>query len=312
MASSSTVNEPRSDDKKDGPVRTFDDRWRGWLRHNIERGCPRDELFRILHDHGFAFGDIQREMGGYQPTRALASIPNPLATRAREASYALRTGLDYRRVARVAITRTAANGVRRVDTDLCQLYVLDDFMTPPECERMIAIVNKKLRPSTITTTDGPSDYRTSRTCDLGKLDDPFIAEIDERIARTLGVRRAWSEPIQGQRYDIGQEFKEHTDYFEPGTEEFDVYAGDRGQRTWTFMIYLNDTVRGGHTRFVRVERSFEPKRGQALVWNNLYPSGIPNPDTLHHGDKVEEGQKLIITKWFRDHGSGEMEFDGAV
>ena len=36
------------------------------------------------------------------------------------------------------------------------------------------------------------------------------------------------------------------------------------------------------------------------MWNNLYPSGVPNPDTEHEGLPVEAGCKVIVTKWFRD------------
>jgi prolyl 4-hydroxylase len=37
----------------------------------------------------------------------------------------------------------------------------------------------------------------------------------------------------------------------------------------------------------------------AVIWNNLYPDGTPNPDTLHQGMPVKAGHKAIITKWFR-------------
>jgi prolyl 4-hydroxylase len=38
-----------------------------------------------------------------------------------------------------------------------------------------------------------------------------------------------------------------------------------------------------------------------LIWNNLLPDGSPNYDTLHEGMRVTEGQKYIITKWFREN-----------
>lgn len=72
------------------------------------------------------------------------------------------------------------------------------------------------------------------------------------------------------------------------------------------MIYLNDTPKGGGTHFLYLDQIFYPKQGQAVIWNNLYPDGTPNRNTLHHGMPVEEGQKVIITKWFREKGSGDM------
>lgn len=32
--------------------------------------------------------------------------------------------------------------------------------------------------------------------------------------------------------------------------------------------------------------------------------------TLHHGMLVEEGKKVIITKWFREKGYGNMLYRG--
>ena len=45
--------------------------------------------------------------------------------------------------------------------------------------------------------------------------------------------------MQGQRYEVGQEFKAHTDYFEPSGADFAKFCAVAGQRTWTVMIYLN-------------------------------------------------------------------------
>lgn len=37
----------------------------------------------------------------------------------------------------------------------------------------------------------------------------------------------------------------------------------------------------------------------------IYANGMPNYNVLHAGMPVE-GYKVIITKWFREHGSGPM------
>ena len=72
-----------------------------------------------------------------------------------------------------------------------------------------------------------------------------------------------------------------------------------GQRTWTAMVYLNDVESGGETRFKFLNKSFKPKRGQLLLWNNLYKNGIPNFKTLHEALPPISGDKYVITKWFR-------------
>ena len=113
----------------------------------------------------------------------------------------------------------------------------------------------------------------------------------------LGIDPAYGEPIQGQRYAVGQEFKAHTDYFE--ADAYDRYCADSGQRTWTAMIYLNVPEAGGATRFRQIDKIVQPETGKLLCWNNLLPDGRPNGATLHQGMKVRRGTKYIVTKWYR-------------
>ncbi|HUQ75462.1 MAG TPA: 2OG-Fe(II) oxygenase, partial [Burkholderiales bacterium] len=114
----------------------------------------------------------------------------------------------------------------------------------------------------------------------------------------MGIDPSLAEPSQGQYYETTQEFKPHTDYFEH--YELEKHSTPtQGQRTWTFMIYLNDVEQGGETAFVNVGLAIPPKTGMAVIWNNLKADGTPNYDTLHHGTPVKAGYKAIITKWFR-------------
>ena len=103
--------------------------------------------------------------------------------------------------------------------------------------------------------------------------------------------------MQGQFYSVGEQFKPHTDYFEG--DELLSFAGSKGQRTWTFMIYLNEPQGGGETQFVKLGCSVRPRPGRAVTWNNLTKDGQPNPAMLHAGTSVTAGFKAVITKWFR-------------
>ena len=146
-----------------------------------------------------------------------------------------------------------------------------------------------------------ANFRTSETCDLDWR-DPVVGEVDRKISALLGLPLQASEPIQGQRYAPGQEFKPHTDTFEPGGYDFYLHTAERGQRTWTAMIYLNEPEEGGATRFKTIGKTIQPEQGKLLAWNNLLPDGRPNPATLHQGMKVRRGTKYILTKWFRQGG----------
>ena len=110
--------------------------------------------------------------------------------------------------------------------------------------------------------------------------------------------------MQGQRYAVGQEFKQHTDYFEPAGVDYERYCGVAGNRTWTVMIYLNEPEAGGATRFKAIDKIVQPETGKLLAWDNRRPDGSLNAATLHHGMKVRSGTKYVITKWFRERPWG--------
>jgi prolyl 4-hydroxylase len=189
--------------------------------------------------------------------------------------------------------------VQRVPTPQLELYILRNFVTAEDCAALIGRVEAKRRPSTIADANGDDYFRTSETCDLN-AEDPVVAALNAKLAQLSGIDPAYGEPLQGQRYDVGQEFKPHTDYFEPDGADYQKYCSVAGQRTWTFMIYLNDVAAGGATRFKQIDKTVQPERGKLLAWNNRRPDGTVNPATLHHGMKVRQGLKYVITRWYRE------------
>lgn len=193
-------------------------------------------------------------------------------------------------------------GVQRVPTRELELFVIRNFLDSETCAALIERIDEKRRPSGLADDAGIAGFRTSETCHLDWR-DPVVAGIDNKIADLLGLSLVSSEPMQGQRYTPGQEFKPHTDTFEPGGYDFYVHTAERGQRTWTAMVYLNEPDDGGATRFKLIGKTVQPETGKLVAWNNLLPDGQPNPATLHQGMKVRRGTKYILTKWFRERGT---------
>jgi len=193
----------------------------------------------------------------------------------------------------------AAPGVQGVPTRELELFVVRGFLDPATCAALMERIDERRRPSEIADDVGIEEFRTSETCALDWR-DPVVGAVDRKIAGLLGIPLDASEPIQGQRYAPGQEFKAHTDTFEPGGYDFYLHTAETGQRTWTAMIYLNEPEEGGATRFKTIGKTIQPEIGKLLAWNNLLPDGRPNPATLHQGMKVRRGTKYIITKWFRE------------
>jgi prolyl 4-hydroxylase len=190
-------------------------------------------------------------------------------------------------------------GVQRVPAHALELFIVRGFLDPATCAVLIERIDARRRPSEIADDLGIASFRTSETCDLDP-GDPVVAEVDRRIAELLGLTLGCGEPLQGQRYAPGQEFKPHTDTFELGGYDFYRHTADQGQRTWTAMAYLNRPEEGGATRFKAIGKTIQPETGKLVVWNNLLADGQPNPATLHQGMKVRKGTKYVLTKWFRE------------
>lgn len=193
----------------------------------------------------------------------------------------------------------ARPGVQKVPSPKLTLFIKKHFLEPDVCAAIMAQIDGRRRPSTVSDYNGDDAFRTSETCDLPDH-DPLVMDVDSRIAALTGLDMRHGEPMQGQRYAVGQEFKAHTDYFEPNGADYAKFCADTGQRTWTVMIYLNDVEAGGATRFKAIDKIVQPEAGKLLAWSNLRADGRVNPSTLHHGMKVRAGTKYVITKWFRE------------
>ncbi|MGN6499982.1 MAG: prolyl hydroxylase family protein [Tsuneonella sp.] len=194
-------------------------------------------------------------------------------------------------------------GVQRVPSDKLELFQLRGFLDPGLCRQLIALIDAGRRPSTIADANGDKYFRTSETCDLPASALP-VQELEAQLFALCGIDPAHGEPVQGQRYDVGQEFKPHTDYFDPHGADWERFCSVAGQRTWTFMVYLNAVEAGGGTRFMALKKIVQPETGKLLAWNNRRPDGQGNPNTLHHGMKVRQGVKYVITKWYRERPWG--------
>ncbi len=189
--------------------------------------------------------------------------------------------------------------IQRVPSPKLELFTLRDFLPEDDRLALMALIDANRQPSTITDSNGDDYFRTSETCHFDET-VPVVARLEERLHALSGIDPVFGEPLQGQRYEVGQEFKAHTDYFEPNGKDYDANCARGGNRTWTFMIYLNSPEAGGATRFKVANKMFQPEAGRLLGWNNRRADGSPNAATLHHAMKVRKGLKYVITKWYRE------------
>lgn len=194
-------------------------------------------------------------------------------------------------------------GIQRVPSPKLSLFIVRNFIEPELCETLIRLIDAERRPSTIADPNGDYAFRTSETCDFDAGLAP-VRELKRRMVALTGLDPAHGEPMQGQRYAVGQEFKAHTDYFDPQGADFARYCTVSGQRTWTVMLYLNEVEAGGATRFKAIDKIVQPEPGKLLAWSNLRPDGSGNPTTIHHAMKVRAGMKYVVTQWFRERPWG--------
>jgi len=204
----------------------------------------------------------------------------------------------------VAIDQTAARlteiaGIQRAASPRLELFIQREFLDEISCRELCAIIDANRRPSTLADDQGVARFRTSETCDLDAK-HPLVAIVQSKLSDLTGIPLTHAEPLQGQRYAPGQEFRPHTDTFNPGGADYFIHCAEAGQRSWTAMIYLNRPDEGGATRFKQLGKSIQPESGKLLMWNNLLPDGTPNAATLHQGTKVRKGTKYILTQWYRE------------
>lgn len=190
--------------------------------------------------------------------------------------------------------------VQPVEVGGLEIFCRQEFMTPTECAKLVGMTQENLEPSGLMLAEGATNdgFRTSSSCNFDRL-DPFINEIDTRIAKLLYMELSQGETIQGQRYGVGHVFKAHQDYFYPSESYWAEQQTQGGQRSWTAMVYLDEPGGGGETQFPSAGFKVSPRLGMLLAWNNMDENGDPNPMTLHESLPVLAGHKTIITKWFR-------------
>ncbi len=183
-----------------------------------------------------------------------------------------------------------------------EIFTIPQFLTNEECDHIVRLTEHgSVRSSVAGSGAQTVKYDEGRTSSTAVLHDtdPIVSNVNQKMYIELGIEAPYSEPTQGQIYEVGQEFRHHQDAF--GKEAYHNHCLSSGQRTWTFMIYLNDVEEGGETDFPTLQKTFTPVKGTAVVWKNSSGTGTENPAALHAGLPVRRGRKVIITKWFREN-----------
>ncbi|CAI5499188.1 unnamed protein product, partial [Closterium sp. Naga37s-1] len=203
-------------------------------------------------------------------------------------------------------------------------FLYSGFLSHDECDHLITLARDKVTRSSVADNESGksvlSAIRTSSGTFLNKYQDDVVKRIEERIAAWTFLPKEHGEAIQILKYEIGQKYDAHFDYF------FDaVNTQMGGHRVATVLMYLTTVEEGGETVFpssqprppMDVTKSecanrglaVKPQKGDALLFYSLHPDGTTDQSSLHASCPVIRGEKWSATKWI--HPSVRM-IDGAA
>ncbi len=186
-----------------------------------------------------------------------------------------------------------------------EIFKVDHLLSEIECEYIKYISSPYMRPSmTVDPKTGEhvqDKIRTSYSATIDWLtEDPVINLIMQKCCINFGVNANQSEVLHVLHYSIGEEYKPHYDFF-GGTGDNDNFTADQ-QRIKTICLYLNDVEEGGYTTFPNLDKIVEPKKGNAVFFENINPeNNEPYVESLHAGEPILKGEKWLATLWIRNH-----------
>jgi prolyl 4-hydroxylase len=193
----------------------------------------------------------------------------------------------------------------RIEDNYLEIYCIPNVLEASTCNALIECIDKYCVPSTVTSGSKMirMEARKSSTCKLEEWPEYkiHVKTLQDVILKNTQLDQRHSEPLQGQRYLIGEYYQRHTDFFTPKTPTYDTFTERGGQRIWTAMIYLNDVVEGGDTFFPTISTSVIPTRGTMLVWNNLNHLNKENFYSMHEARPPISNSKYVVTQWFRQN-----------
>eukprot|EP00899_Mesostigma_viride_P019037 jgi/Mesvir1/27134/Mv20806-RA.3 len=150
-----------------------------------------------------------------------------------------------------------------------RLEVYHGFLSSEECDHLVDMGKRRLmRSGVVDTNTGKSalsDIRTSSGTFLAKAQDGIVEAIEHRIAVWSHVPMENGEGIQLLRYQKGEKYDPHFDYFH---HEGADHNG--GNRLATVLMYLSDVEEGGETVFPNTE---VPK-GRTGQWSDCAQAGL--------------------------------------
>ncbi len=139
-----------------------------------------------------------------------------------------------------------------------EIYIIDDFLSSEECDHIISVSKNQLRPAMVAGSKKGflSKGRPGQNCWVRHDTDNIVNNISLKICKQVGYPLENAESLQVIYYDKNQQYRNHYDAWKfDGSDKSRRCLIRGGQRMVTALVYLNDVVKGGETKFTTVSAS---------------------------------------------------------
>ena len=185
------------------------------------------------------------------------------------------------------------------------ICTFDEFLPRAVCEWLIArstgLLKRALVYDAVESRDYASEQRTNSWAQFDLMGCELIhLLVQRRMQAACGLPLVNMEATAILHYSVGEEIKNHFDFVDPETPNYEEEIRKNGQRVLTFLVYLNDDYEGGETEFVELGIVHRGWRGQGLFFINALENGGPDLRSEHAGRPPTSGEKWIVSQFVRN------------
>jgi prolyl 4-hydroxylase len=183
-----------------------------------------------------------------------------------------------------------------------RVVVFHDVLSVEQCAELIRVGESRMARSSVVNGGGSAvnDIRTSDGMFFtGAIEEtPANVALRALAAKFTGVPAENVEATQLLRYQPGQRYLAHPDYFMQGSP----HLARGGQRFSTVFFWLNDVTAGGETSFPSADVRVAPARGRAMVFYSYDYDGRIDHTSMHEAHPPGKGNtKFVAVCWVREH-----------
>ena len=279
----------------DSPLDLHGSDWREWVLSNLSRGCNPESLFRDMTKTTWRPVDAQRAL--------------------LQAIGLNKSGSKFQLAPLPTLPETSSIKVGGREINILsrsirpQAALVSGVLSAKECAEMVAQARDKglfeqdqssgvVDPATGESIQ--SVARSSTSVHFKRGETSLAEKIEQRLSALTNWPIDNGEGLQVLRYEPGQQYRPHFDWFDPKKTGSELHIRRGGQRVATTIVFLTRPDAGGDTAFPKAGVQMAPLLGGAVFFRNLDALGQPDPYSLHAGSPVRAGEKIVLTYWQRE------------